>query len=217
MNFGLRDRLDQVIRCHYDRFMKPVEEKVLASRRRVLPEPLQGTGLEVGAGTGENRIHYGDLARPFLSDPDSHMIREMRSKAGADGCCPILQCAGEQLPCGDGRLSWIVSTLTLCSVRNSRQVLSEFRRVLRPGGRLIFLEHVRDQGRRGRWQDRIQPVWTFFSGGCHPNRDTVGLFEETGFVIEELEYFDPSTQFTGLPFLAFQLFLPFVAGSAKRP
>jgi ubiquinone/menaquinone biosynthesis C-methylase UbiE len=69
--------------------------------------------------------------------------------------------------------------------------LGEIRRVLRPGGRLLFIEHVRAEGSDARWQDRIEPLWGCLCGGCHPNRDTVAAIEEAGFEIEALEDFYP--------------------------
>ena len=82
----------------------------------------------------------------------------------------------------------------------------EIRRVLRPGGRLLFIEHVRATGSTARWQDRIEPVWGRIFGGCHPNRDTVAAIEEAGFEIETFESFYPPVPLSGV--------IPHVQGSA---
>ena len=96
--------------------------------------------------------------------------------------------------------------LVLCTVPDQAAVLDEVRRVLRPGGRLLFIEHVRAAGSAARWQDRLEPLWRRLFGGCHPNRDTVAAIEEAGFEIETFESFYPPAPLSGLT--------PHVQGSA---
>jgi ubiquinone/menaquinone biosynthesis C-methylase UbiE len=97
----------------------------------------------------------------------------------------------EALPFPDGSFDTVVSTLVLCTVPDQEAALDEVRRVLRTGGRLLFIEHVRAAGSAARWQDRLEPLWRRLLGGCHPNRDTVAAIEEAGFEIETLESFYP--------------------------
>ena len=100
----------------------------------------------------------------------------------------------------------MISTLVLCTVPDQEAALDEVRRVLRPGGRLLFIEHVRAAEPMARWQDRLELLWRRLLGGCHPNRDTVAAIEEAGFEIEMFESFYPSDPLSGLR--------PHVQGSA---
>ncbi|MDP8944507.1 MAG: methyltransferase domain-containing protein [Actinomycetota bacterium] len=110
------------------------------------------------------------------------------------------------MPFPDGSFDTVVSTLVLCTVPDQEAALDEVRRVLRPGGRLLFIEHVRAAEPMARWQDRLEPLWRRLLGGCHPNRDTVAAIEEAGFEIEMFESFYPSDPLSGLT--------PHVQGSA---
>jgi ubiquinone/menaquinone biosynthesis C-methylase UbiE len=112
----------------------------------------------------------------------------------------------EALPYPDGSFDTVVSTLVLCTVPDQEAALDEVRRVLRPGGRLLFIEHVRAAGSAARWQDRLEPLWRRLLAGCHPNRDTVTAIEEAGFEIETFESFYPPDPLSAL--------MPHVQGSA---
>jgi ubiquinone/menaquinone biosynthesis C-methylase UbiE len=112
----------------------------------------------------------------------------------------------EALPYPDGSFDTVVSTLVLCTVPDQEAALDEVRRVLRPGGRLLFIEHVRAAGSAARWQDRLEPLWRRLLAGCHPNRDTVAAIEEAGFEIETFESFYPPDPLSAL--------MPHVQGSA---
>jgi ubiquinone/menaquinone biosynthesis C-methylase UbiE len=112
----------------------------------------------------------------------------------------------EALPFADASFDTVVSTLVLCTVPDQGSALREIRRVLRPDGPLLFIEHVRASGSMARWQDRIDPLWGKLLAGCHPNRDTVTAMGEAGFETETLESFYPPVLLSGLT--------PHVQGSA---
>jgi SAM-dependent methyltransferase len=97
----------------------------------------------------------------------------------------------EHLPFADASFDTVVSTLVLCTVRDPSAALAEIGRVLRPGGRLLFIEHVRGEGRRGRVQQRITPLWRVLAGGCHPDRDTVSAIRRQGLEVSELTTLQP--------------------------
>ena len=128
----------------YDRMNATVE------RRQAL---LSGARGEVGGGTGANLPHYRDVERVTLSEPDPFM-REKLVAAGVP--VEVSDAGAEALPAPDGAFDTVVSTLVLCTVPDQRAALREVRRVLRPGGRLLFIEHMRGEGRAARWQDRIE-------------------------------------------------------------
>jgi ubiquinone/menaquinone biosynthesis C-methylase UbiE len=110
----------------------------------------------------------------------------------------VSEAGAETLPFPDASFDTVVSTLVLCTVPDRDAALAEIRRVLRPGGRLLFIEHVRAEGRAARWQDRVDPVWRRIFAGCHPNRDTVAAIRAAGFEIERLEDFEPPVPLSGL-------------------
>lgn len=205
---------------HYDSFMEPVERRCLGAVRSTLLAQSSGRVLEVGAGTGANLPHYPEGAYPLVSEPDRDMRLELRSKfAGEVARAPfprVLAAEAERLPFGAAAFDCVVVTLVLCSVRDPLEVSREIRRVLVPGGRLLFVEHVRAAGRHGAWQDRLQPLWSAVGCGCHPNRDTPAILQKAGFEFDELEAFDP---FEGVPkplYFMSRIVLPFVWGLARR-
>ncbi len=179
----------------------------MGRRRRRLLEGARGAVLEIGGGTGANLSHYRNVDRVIVAEPDPFMRKRLGQKL-EDTRVPVeVSAAGaEALPFPDGSFDTVVSTLVLCTVPDQASALDEVRRVLRPGGRLLFIEHVRATGSMARWQDRIEPLWGRLLGGCHPNRDTVAAIEEAGFEIETFERFYPPAPLSGLT--------PHVQGSA---
>ena len=179
----------------------------MGERRRRLLTGAWGAVLEIGGGTGANLQHYRDVDRVIVAEPDPFMRKRLGPKLG-DARVPVeVSTAGaEALPFPDGSFDTVVSTLVLCTVPDQESALDEVRRILRPGGRLLFIEHVRAAGSIGRWQDRLDPLWRRLLGGCHPNRDTVTAIEEAGFEIETFESFYPPGPLSGLT--------PHVQGSA---
>src|SRR3712207_2584724 len=191
----------------YDRMSGSMERRWMGGRRRRLLAGARGAVLEIGGGTGANLAHYRDVDRVTITEPDPFMRRRLEEKL-TDARVPVeVSAAGaEALPFPDGSFDTVVSTLVLCTVPDQESALDEVRRVLRPGGRLLFIEHVRAAGSAARWQDRVEPLWRRLLGGCHPNRDTVAAIKEAGFEIDTLESFHPPIAFSGLT--------PHVQGSA---
>jgi ubiquinone/menaquinone biosynthesis C-methylase UbiE len=176
----------------YDRRGVSMERRWMGGRRRRLLAGARGAVLEIGGGTGANLSHYRDVDRVIVTEPDPFMRKKLVQKL-AEALVPVEISAAraEELPFPDGSFDTVVSTLVLCTVPDQESTLDEVRRVLRPGGRLLFIEHVRAAGSTARWQDRLEPLWERLLGGCHPNRDTVAAIEEAGFEIETFERFYP--------------------------
>lgn len=194
----------------YDRLTAPAERGWLGERRERLLASATGTVLEIGSGTGANLVHYRDVERVILVEPDPFMRARLHPKLQvARVPVEVVDAPAEALPRPDLSVDTLVATLVLCTVTDVVASLDEARRVLRPGGRLLFLEHVRGEGRAARWQDRLEWVWQRLAGGCHPNRATVAAIESAGFSLAELERFRPP-----LPQAAL---MPMVQGAATRP
>lgn len=206
----------RVFAALYDRLNGAMERGWMGERRSRLLADLAGLAgtrgevLEIGGGTGANLSHYRGVERVTISEPDPFMREKLRPKlVQARVPVEISDAGAESLPFPDGSFDTVVSTLVLCTVPDQRAALAEIRRVLRPGGRLLFIEHVRGEGQAARWQDRIEPLWRRLLAGCHPNRDTVSAIRATGFEIEALESFEPPVPLSGLT--------PHVQGVALKP
>lgn len=175
----------------YDRFMRVSEEACLGSWRAELLRDLSGAVLEVGAGTGVTLAHYpASLTRLVLCEPDPHMRRKLAEKIAASGAkAEVCDAALEQLPFADASFDAVVGSLVLCSVLDQRAALAEIARVLKPGGRLVFLEHVAADGKpeRLKWQRRIEPVWRHLMGNCHLTRRTEAAIAAAGLRIERIQ------------------------------
>jgi ubiquinone/menaquinone biosynthesis C-methylase UbiE len=179
--------------------MAALYEKVTASSeagsirgwRTELLTQLTGEVLEVGAGTGKNIPHYPrSVSRLVLTEPDPHMRRRLyrRVRAERPAHTEVLDASLERLPFAAAGFDVVVATLVLCSVPRLDRALAEIRRVLRPGGRLLFIEHVAadDQPGRLKWQRRIEPLWKRVSGNCHLTRRTADAIADAHFDIIEL-------------------------------
>jgi ubiquinone/menaquinone biosynthesis C-methylase UbiE len=152
---------------------------------------LEGRVLEVGAGTGLNLPRYRAAGQVVVVEPDQTYGRRLRLRA-EEATVPVEVVAtkAEQLPFADESFDHAVASLALCSMTDVDAVLGELRRVLRPGGSLVFLEHVRSpSAKRARWQDRFTPLQRRIADGCRLNRDTPAAIERAGFEIAELERF----------------------------
>src|SRR3954462_9766551 len=152
----------------YDRMLAGTEKAGLADMRKDLLSRAQGDVLEIGAGTGVNLDYYGPAQRLVLTEPEEPMVRRLRSHAqGKSGGAEVVQAPAESLPFPDDTFDTAVATLALCTVGDADRAIGELRRVLRPGGQLLFLEHVRsDDPKLAKWQDRLLPLWKRFGHGC---------------------------------------------------
>ncbi|MFZ5479188.1 MAG: class I SAM-dependent methyltransferase [Myxococcota bacterium] len=162
--------MGKLLAALYDPVMRRAERAGVAAWRRELLADLAGTVVEVGAGTGANAPHYPPgLDRLVLTEPDAAMRARIRGE--------VVDAPAEHLPFPDASADAVVCTLVLCSVANQGEALDEIARVLKPGGRLVFLEHVADPERIG-LQRAIEPVWTRLAGNCHLTRDTLAAIAE---------------------------------------
>ncbi len=188
----------------YDRMSASEERGFMGRMRRALLSDLRGDVLEIGAGTGANFPHYPATVRVTATEPDPYMRRRAQSKLAALGRAEIalLEAPAERLTAADASADVVVSTLVLCTVADAPRALAEIARVLRPGGQLRFIEHVRGAGVGARARDMITPVWKRVGAGCHPNRRTEEAMRAAGFVVT----------ITGRRTMAG--FLPLIAGSA---
>jgi SAM-dependent methyltransferase len=174
----------------YDRMTAGAEKAGLAELRARRLAEAGGATLELGAGTGSNLEYYTDTVTELvLTEPSEHMARKLRDKVSASGRPALVIVApAERLPFEDDRFDTVVATLMLCTADDPGAALREAARVLKPGGRLLFLEHVRaEDAGLARWQDRLEGVWGYVAAGCHPNRDTLAAIEAAGFTVDDLE------------------------------
>jgi ubiquinone/menaquinone biosynthesis C-methylase UbiE len=176
----------------YDRIAGRQERSGFLEWRERLVRDLSGDIVELGAGTGRNFSFYPAGARVFASDFDPVMLERAKGRARIAGAEVHLFLADAQkLPFPSRSIDNLVIGLMLCSVPKPRQALAEARRVLKPAGRLRFVEHVRDPkgGLLARAQDVVNPAWRAISGGCNMNRRTREWVEEAGFVIRSEDAF----------------------------
>ena len=170
----------------YDFVLALAERAGMAERRRALVSRTTGAVLEIGAGTGLNLAYYPDgLDRLVLCEPEPHMARRLeRRVAQLTKRAEVVRAAAEALPFEDETFDTVVSTLVLCTVTNPQATLNEIRRVLRPRGSLLFLEHVRsDERQLARWQDRFHRPWRAFAAGCNCNRHTLQRLRDRGYTV----------------------------------
>ena len=176
----------------YDRWMRASEEACLIQWRRELLRNLVGEVLEVGAGTGAMLPHYpSTIRRLVLAEPDRHMRHSLSRKRTSTSVARVdlLDASLDDLSMPDASFDAVVSALVLCSVRDVSRALAEICRVLRPGGQLLFIEHVAapTSSARFRWQRRLEPIWKCVAGNCHLTRDTEAAILAAGFQIEQIE------------------------------
>jgi len=163
------------------RDLAPYRERTISAAR--------GRVLEIGIGSGLNLPLYGKAVSEIIGlDPSSRLLA-MAHQAGGRAATPLKLIAGSaaSTPLDDRSVDTIVTTWTMCSVPQIEQAVREMRRLLKPGGRLLFVEHGRAPDPRVRWwQDHLNPFWKPIAGGCHLNRAIDKLITENGFRIETL-------------------------------
>ncbi len=153
-----------------------------------------GDVLEIGFGTGLNLPHYGPAVKSLVAlEPNVSAEYPPTQERIAGAAFPVERArlrADATLPFEAARFDCVVSTWTLCSIPDLGTAFAELRRVLRPGGRFVFLEHGRaDAERTARWQDRLNPLWVRLADGCNMNRPVDRLVEAGGFRLAELTRF----------------------------
>ena len=176
--------------CLYDRMTAGVEAAGLRAHRERLLASAEGRVLEIGAGTGANLTFYREGVETItLAEPEAPMARRLARRIREQPrAVELVQAPAEQLPLADAQFDTVVSTLVLCTVIDQARALRELRRVLKPGGRLLFIEHVRsDEPRLASWQDRLNGVNRVVAYGCNCNRSTLDAIRAAGFTITSLE------------------------------
>jgi len=175
----------------YDRAFAATEEAGLREMRRKALAEARGRTIDLGAGTGANLGLYPDAVTDLvLTEPDPHMLKQLRVKVGEKGVdAEVTDASAESLPFEDASFDTAIFTLVLCTVPHPERALAEVARVLKPGGKLLFLEHVRgEDAGLARWQDRLEKPWRFVGDGCHCNRDTVASIEASPLTVERVEH-----------------------------
>jgi ubiquinone/menaquinone biosynthesis C-methylase UbiE len=177
-----------------------------AGLRRDAGNRVHGRVLEIGVGVGGNWDHLPAGIDYTGIEPDLYLLERARGKASEREEQRMLTSdRAEKLPFDDASFDTVLSTWTLCTIADPRAALAEFARVLKPGGSLVFAEHVRPRGRiQGRVMDAVTPVWRRLFGGCHPNRRTESAITQAGLEITECD----RSRVDGLPM---------ISGVARKP
>jgi ubiquinone/menaquinone biosynthesis C-methylase UbiE len=179
----------------YDRYVLPrllalvMRQKLFLPFRERIGEAAEGRVLEIGIGSGLNLPFYGPAVRQVIGvDPSPVLLRLAQDRAARlPVTLAVRQAPAEALPFEDGSFETVVTTWTLCTIGDPVAALREARRVLAPGGRLLFAEHgLSPDTSVARWQNRITPVWKHIAGGCHANRPIDRLIEAAGLRIDRL-------------------------------
>ncbi|MCB1689837.1 MAG: class I SAM-dependent methyltransferase [Halioglobus sp.] len=181
----------------YDKYVLPRfincacgTKPIMKQREKVVPL-ARGTVLEIGIGTGLNLPLYdaSTVDRVIGLDPSEASWELAGARAAhLDFDVEFIGLPGEQIPLEDASVDTVLVTFALCTIPDPVTALKGMARVLRPGGRLVFCEHGKaPDSSVCKWQDRINPYWRRFAGGCNLNRDIPGLLEEGGFAVSELQ------------------------------
>ncbi|HUP87294.1 MAG TPA: class I SAM-dependent methyltransferase [Acidimicrobiales bacterium] len=171
----------------YDPLMGLLERGGLADRRRRLVADAKGEVVEVGGGTGRNLPYYRDVDRVVVLEPDGAMRRRLLARVpSAPVPVEVHETGIEDTTLPDGFADTVVTSLVLCSVESPVDAVTAIKRILKPSGRLLFLEHVAQPGWRGRLQAAVTPVWSRTGGaGCHLDRATLDIIRAGGFAITD--------------------------------
>lgn len=173
----------------YDAVLAPTEWMGVRDQRRRLMDGLSGRVVEIGAGTGLNVPLYSATAHEVHAiEPDRHMLEKLRSKAsGSSTRLYLYRADAHHLPFAGGVFDVAIVTFALCTIPDPERALDEAHRVVRGGGVLRFLEHVRsEKNRTAGWQDRAAPLWGRISGGCRLNQPTIEILEATRWEVDDV-------------------------------
>jgi ubiquinone/menaquinone biosynthesis C-methylase UbiE len=183
----------------YDAFMYPQERLGLWKLRLKTVGPAEGRVLEVGVGSGLNLRHYQKAQEVIGIDPDPILLRRARKRARQVAFPVRLEQGDAQaLPFPDASFDTVVATLVFCTVPDALRGLREVRRVVRPGGSIRLLEHVRSlQPWVAKLQDLVEPAWVRVLAGCHPNRDTVRTVREAGIEVTGMRRYNAAVVMEG--------------------
>jgi ubiquinone/menaquinone biosynthesis C-methylase UbiE len=194
----------------YGFMMRLVDERGLRETRREVLGEAHGRVLDVGTGTGSNLpLFPAAVEELVLAEPDAHMQSVLRRRVSDIGGMAIglTQAPAESLPFEDDSFDCVTATMVICTMPDPRAGLDEIARVLKPGGKLLFLEHVRSGNPRiARAQDRLERSWRFIADGCHCNRDSLAMIEASRLTVQRVT--------RGYMPLASQFIKPLVFGSA---
>lgn len=172
----------------YDMIMSILEGIRLKSERRDLLSNCTGRVLEIGSGTGINFSLYGE-EDVYAIEPDGIMASEARKRIGSKSIT-LVEASAESIPFEDNYFDTVVVCLTLCTIPDPHKALAEIHRVCAPQGRLLVLEHIKNESPfLFRLQNILTPLWKKFAMGCHLNRDTLKTIEESSFECSSLKYF----------------------------
>lgn len=162
-------------------------KELAAYRQRVVPA-ARGRVLEIGIGSGLNLPFYGAGVDAVIGlDPSLPLLSMAQTRATAAAPVSMLQGTAEAIPLETASVDTVVTTWTLCSIPDVTAALAEMRRVLKPGGALLVVEHGRaPDAAVARWQDRLTPLWKPIAGGCHLNRKIDALIHDAGFAVTGL-------------------------------
>lgn len=191
MTFSKASIRQRLIALGYDRLMARYEAHV-ADRKRALFADLPETILEIGAGTGANLPYLPAGCTWMVVEPNPYMHRRLKNRAAEYGVEAIFRpSTNGRIDVEDDSVTAVVTTLTLCSVSSLDRMLAEIHRVLQPGGKFYFVEHIAAPRPTWlyRWQRVVRPAWKWLSKGCRPDRQTDTAITDAGFRAVEMERF----------------------------
>jgi ubiquinone/menaquinone biosynthesis C-methylase UbiE len=172
----------------YDLLARRAERAGIGQIRHDLLADLEGDVIEIGSGTGASLPYYERARRVVAVEPDAGMAKRLPTKIEeAKVPVEVVSTRAQALPFPDESFDAAVAAFVLCSVEDQDDVLAEARRVLRPGGQLVVLEHVLGEGGIARWQNRLTPLHKRMAGNCHLNRDTRAAVARAGFDVTGVE------------------------------
>jgi ubiquinone/menaquinone biosynthesis C-methylase UbiE len=207
---------ERLFAFYYPRVCALAENAGQRETRRELVSEATGRTLELGAGSGVNLPHYTErVTELVISEPSPHMLNHLRTAIEEDppdtGSWKLVQTGAEELPFEDESFDTVVATFILCTVPDPARALREMFRVLAPGGRYLFFEHVHagDGTVLGRFQDLVEVPHRYLAAGCHPNRRTAQLLESSPMEVQRLEH---GAQPRSIPTVR-----PTIIGTAIRP